>query len=512
MQELQSPELAAQWLHQQVRGQLQTDSRKVTSGDGFIAWPGAAHDARAHVPAALAQGAVACLVEREGVEHHRLPDAGIASYRGLKAASARIASAYYGQPSQELKMLAVTGTNGKTSTAWWLAQALSSPLLTPALPCAMVGTLGVGRPPAAGAADTELLSALTATGLTTPDPVLLQASLRQFADAGVRACALEASSIGIDEHRLDGTEIHTAIFTNLTQDHLDYHGSMDAYWRAKTRLFAWPGLKAAVINIDDPKGQELLQSLDAHTLDIWSVSCERPARLQACNIVIDGDGLAFDVVEEQQRGHLATGLIGPYNVANLLGVIAAMRTLGVPLAQCLRACASLRPVPGRMQRVHAPGMPLVAIDYAHTPDALDKALAALRPLAEQRGGRLWCVFGCGGNRDPGKRAPMGAAARAADQVVVTSDNPRREDPQTIIAQILPALAGHPGVHAQADRGQAIALAVADARAADVVLVAGKGHEDYQEVDGQRRPFSDLAQVNAALQRRAAMHRSAGAAA
>jgi UDP-N-acetylmuramoyl-L-alanyl-D-glutamate--2,6-diaminopimelate ligase len=287
---------------------------------------------------------------------------------------------------------------------------------------------------------------------------------------------------------------------------------MDAYWRAKTRLFAWPGLKAAVINIDDPKGQELLQSLDAHTLDIWSVSCERPARLQACNIVIDGDGLAFDVVEEQQRGHLATGLIGPYNVANLLGVIAAMRTLGVPLAQCLRACASLRPVPGRMQRVHAPGMPLVAIDYAHTPDALDKALAALRPLAEQRGGRLWCVFGCGGNRDPGKRAPMGAAARAADQVVVTSDNPRREDPQTIIAQILPALAGHPGVHTQPDRGQAIALAVADARAADVVLVAGKGHEDYQEVDGQRRPFSDLAQVNAALQRRAAMHRSAGAAA
>jgi UDP-N-acetylmuramyl-tripeptide synthetase len=512
MQELHTPELAAQWLHQQVRGQLQTDSRKVTPGDGFIAWPGAAHDARAHVPAAQAQGALACLVERDGVEHHRLPDAGIASYRGLKAASARIASAYYGSPSQDLKILAVTGTNGKTSTAWWLAQALSSPLLTPALPCAMVGTLGVGRPPAAGAADTDLLSALTATGLTTPDPVLLQASLRQFADAGVRACALEASSIGIDEHRLDGTEIHTAIFTNLTQDHLDYHGSMDAYWRAKTRLFAWPGLRAAVINIDDAKGQELLQSLDAGKLDIWSVSCEHPARLQACNIAIDGDGLAFDVREAQQSGRLATGLIGHYNVANLLGVIAAMRSLGVPLAQCLDACASLLPVPGRMQRVHAAGMPLVAIDYAHTPDALDKALAALRPLAEQRGGRLWCVFGCGGNRDPGKRAPMGAAARAADQVVVTSDNPRREDPQTIIAQILPALAGHAGVHAQVDRGQAIAMAVASAQAADVLLVAGKGHEDYQEIDGQRRPFSDLAQVNAALQQRAATQRSAGAAA
>ncbi|MEP6971851.1 MAG: UDP-N-acetylmuramoyl-L-alanyl-D-glutamate--2,6-diaminopimelate ligase, partial [Betaproteobacteria bacterium] len=416
MQELHTPELAALWLHQQVRGQLQTDSRKVAPGDGFIAWPGAAHDARAHVPAALAQGAVACLVEREGVQQHGLQGDCIASYRGLKAASALIASAYYGTPSRQLHVLAVTGTNGKTSTAWWLAQALSSPLLELARPCAVIGTLGVGRPPAADAADSELQAGLTATGLTTPDPVLLQASLRQFADTGICACALEASSIGIDEHRLDGTAIHTAIFTNLTQDHLDYHGSMEAYWRAKTRLFFWPGLKAAVINIDDAKGPELLQMLDSRGLDIWSFSCERPARLQACNIEIDGDGLAFDVIEAGQRHHLTTSLIGQYNVSNLMGVIAAMRTLDVPLAQCLRACTSLAPVPGRMQRVHAPGMPLVAVDYAHTPDALDKALAALRPLARQRSGRLWCVFGCGGNRDPGKRPLMGAAASVADQV------------------------------------------------------------------------------------------------
>ncbi len=513
MQELHTPGQAALWLRQQVRGQLQTDSRKVRPGDGFIAWPGAAHDARAHVPVAIQQGATACLVERVGVEPHALPDTGgVASYRGLKAASALIASAYYGNPSRDLQILAVTGTNGKTSTAWWLAQALSSPLLTPVLPCAVIGTLGVGRPPATDAPEAALQAGLVATGLTTPDPVLLQASLRQFADAGLRACAIEASSIGIDEHRLDGTEFHTAIFTNLTQDHLDYHGTMDAYWRAKTRLFSWPGLKAAVVNIDDAKGVELLQLLDGGTLDVWSISCERAARLQACDIMVNGDGLAFEVVEGSERHRMVTGLIGQYNVTNLLGVIAAMRTLGVPLAQAASACASLSPVPGRMQRVSIDGMPLVVIDYAHTPDALDKALAALRPLANRRNGQLWCVFGCGGNRDPGKRPLMGAAARAADRVVVTSDNPRGEAPQAIIDQIIPALARHSGVHQQADRALAIAMAVTGAAAADVVLVAGKGHEDYQEIGGQRRTFSDLAQVRAALQQRAGAPRSEGAAA
>lgn len=503
MLELRSPELAASWLHQHVRGQLQTDSRKVAPGDGFIAWPGAAHDARTHVRAAQAQGASACLVEREGIEAHALQGTGVASYHGLKAASALIAGAYYGTPSQALQMLAVTGTNGKTSTAWWLAQALSSPSLTPAYPCAVVGTLGVGRPPAAHATDDDLQAGMIATGLTTPDPVLLQATLRQFVDAGLRACALEASSIGIDEHRLDGIRIHTSIFTNFTQDHLDYHGSMDAYWRAKSRLFTWPGLKAAVINIDDGKGLELLRLLDGRDLDVWSVSCEAPARLQARDIRIAGDGLAFDVVEGDESHALVTTLIGHYNVANLLGVIAAMRSLGIGLAQAVGACADLSAPPGRMQRVGMSGMPLVAIDYAHTPDALDKALQALRPLAQQRTGRLWCVFGCGGNRDPGKRPLMGVAVRAADQIIVTSDNPRNENPQAIIDQVMPALSDHAGVFEQVDRAQAIAMAVRQASPADVVLVAGKGHEDYQDVAGERRPFSDLAQVRAALAQRAA---------
>ncbi len=512
MQELHSPVAAAAWLRQHVTGSLKTDSRTVAPGDGFIAWPGAAHDARAHVPAALASGAAACLVERAGAEQFQLDDARIASYVGLRTASALVACAYFDDPSHQLRLVAITGTNGKTSTAWWLAQALSGHLLDPALPCAMVGTLGVGQPPQPGQDDAQALVQLSATGLTTPDPVLLQASLRRFADAGLTACALEASSIGIDEHRLDGTRFHTAVFTNFTQDHLDYHGSMDAYWQAKARLFQWPGLSAAVVNIDDPKGAQLLALPALKALDVWTISCTAPARLAAEAIAMGEHGLAFDVVESTERQHLQTQLIGQYNVTNLLGVIAAMRSLGVPLQQAVLACAELTPVPGRMQRLLEADMPLVAIDYAHTPDALDKALAALRPLAQQRAGQLWCVFGCGGDRDPGKRPLMGAVARAADHVVVTSDNPRSEDPLAIIAQIVPALAGHASLRQIGDRAQAIDTAVMQAANSDVILVAGKGHEDYQEVAGRRRAFSDLEQARAALTRRRSASAAQGVAA
>ena len=501
MQELDSPEQAAAWLRRHVTGTLQTDSRKLAPGDGFIAWPGAANDARAHVHNALSRGAAVCLVERAGVDDHHLEGEQVATYRGLKADSGLVAAAFFGQPSSELDVLAVTGTNGKTSTVWWLAQALSSTRLHPPLPCAMVGTLGVGRPPGPGADCTQPsgLGDLLATGLTTPDPVLLQASLRQFADSRMQACAIEASSIGIEEHRLDGTLVHTAIFTNFTQDHLDYHGDMDAYWSAKARLFAWPGLRAAVVNIDDPKGAGLCAALEGSTVDVWTVSCDAPARLRAANISHTQAGLSFTVAEGAARHVLDTSLIGQYNVSNLLGVVAAMRSLGVTLADAVAACHALEPVPGRMQCVNQPGKPLVAVDYAHTPDALDKALAALRPVTEQRGGHLWCVFGCGGDRDPVKRPLMGAVAgKGADHVVVTSDNPRSENPLDIMRQIMSALADHPSAVHQADRGLAITQTLQRAAGCDVVLVAGKGHEAYQEVAGMRRPFSDLAQVEQAL--------------
>jgi UDP-N-acetylmuramoyl-L-alanyl-D-glutamate--2,6-diaminopimelate ligase len=493
MHALHTPQQAAEWLRSRVAGHLQGDSRKVGAGDGFIAWPGAATDGRMHVNAALAQGAAACLVEQEGVEAFGFQVDSVATFANLKPATGPIAAAFYGAPSESLTVLAVTGTNGKTSTAWWLAQALSNVQGAHAMPCAVVGTLGTGRPPH-----------VEFTGLTTPDPVLLQRVFRRFVDEGVKACAIEASSIGISERRLDGTRIRVALFTNFTQDHLDYHGDMAAYWEAKAQLFRWPGLLAAVVNIDDEKGRELAKALQATSLAVWTVSAREPARLVARDVGYAQEGLRFTVAEGGEMHTLSTALIGDYNVSNLLGVIAAMRALGVPLAQAVQACEGLLPVPGRMERVQETGKPVVAVDYAHTPDALDKALLALRPLAAQRGGQLWCVFGCGGDRDATKRPLMAAVAeKNADRVVVTSDNPRTEKPETIISQILLGLSHHQCVQVQADRAQAIAETIAAAAPQDVVLLAGKGHEDYQEVAGVKLPFSDMAHARAALAARSA---------
>jgi UDP-N-acetylmuramoyl-L-alanyl-D-glutamate--2,6-diaminopimelate ligase len=507
MKELHSPEQAALWLRSQVTGTLKTDSRQVRSGDGFIAWPGAGSDARAYVPAAILQGASACIVEKTGVENYQFSkesySEALACYPQLKAASGPIAAAYFEQPSTQLDVLAVTGTNGKTSTAWWLAQALSH--LSPARPCGLVGTLGVGRMVKAGTP----LAGIISTGLTTPDPVLFHHTLRRFVDDGLQACAVEASSIGLQEHRLDGTHIRTAVFTNFTQDHLDYHGSMAQYWQAKAVLFEWPDLKAAVVNVDDEQGSMLAVKLASSSIDLWTVSMSGPARIQARDIELGRQGLRFAVCEGDESHVLETVLIGGFNVSNLLGVIAAMRTLDIALGDAVAACRGLRSVPGRMELVNGDEgieagveTPIVVVDYAHTPDALAKALQSLRPFAEQRGGQLWCIFGCGGDRDVLKRPLMGAvAAKEADRVVVTSDNPRHEKIQVIISQILLGLEGDVKVNVQADRAQAIAQTMAAANANDVVLIAGKGHEEEQDVAGVRHPFSDRLHAQLALQRR-----------
>ncbi len=492
MRPLSNAAEAVQWLRQRVTGTLQTDSRLVVPGDGFIAWPGAATDGRAHIASATARGATACLVEQVGMEAFDLSGAPTAELQDLKAATGEIAAQWFGQPSHALQVVAFTGTNGKTSSACWLAGALQNSELLAHAPCGLVGTLGMG-----------LLPNLENTGMTTPDPVRLQRAFRQMVDAGVRTCAIEASSIGLAEHRLAGTRIRVGVFTNFTQDHLDYHGSMDAYWQAKTALFDWPALQAAVINIDDAHGVVLHGALSERLdLDVWSTSMQRSARLQAQDITFGEVGLRFTVVEGDERYALQTTVIGDYNVANLLGVIAAMRALGVPLARAVSACAALQPVPGRMECIALPGQPLVAVDYAHTPDALQQALRALRPLAQERGGQLWCVFGCGGDRDASKRPLMGAAAQHhADWVVLTSDNPRSENPAHILRQVLQGTMAGQTVRVEPDRATAIALALAEADARDVVLIAGKGHEDYQETKGIRRPFSDMAHAHAALQAR-----------
>ena len=493
---------ALAWLRQQgVRGSLRTDSRQVQPGDAFVAWPGAAVDGRAHVGDAFARGAVACLVEAEGVgafdfSHPAHASGGqVAACENLKALTGPLASGWWGEPSQKIDVLAVTGTNGKTSTAWWLAQALSKVELNALAGIGLIGTLGIGIAPK-----------LTPGHLTTPDPVSLQSALAEFVRQGAPACAIEASSIGLAEQRLAGTRIRLALFTNFTQDHLDYHGDMQSYWQAKAALFDWPGLEAAVVNIDDAAGARLAEALAARPLDLWTYSLHpgSTARIVASDIHYAGAGLQCTVREGDVSARLATSTIGDYNLANLLGVIGALRARGVGLPQAAAACAQLTPVPGRMEWIGGTDEPLVAVDYAHTPDALEKALTALAPLARERGGALICVFGCGGARDAVKRPLMGAvAARFADEVWITSDNPRDEPPLAIIEQIAQGLARGQLARIEPDRAAAIRAAIRGARASDVLLIAGKGHETTQEIAGQKLPFSDRVHAAQALSGRAA---------
>ncbi|KQW51572.1 MULTISPECIES: UDP-N-acetylmuramoyl-L-alanyl-D-glutamate--2,6-diaminopimelate ligase [unclassified Roseateles] len=488
---LKSPEAAARWLAEWCTGTLRTDSRQVQPGDAFIAWPGYARDGREFVAAALAAGAATCLVEDADVERFGFVDARVASLPGLKARTGEIAAAFFGKPTDTLDVIAVTGTNGKTSSAWWIAQAMAQL----GKRCGVVGTLGIGEPPK-----------LDYNGLTTPDPVLLQAAFARMRDDAFAACAIEASSIGIVEGRLAGSAVRVAVFTNFTQDHLDYHRTMDAYWAAKRALFSFPGLRAAVVNLDDPKGASLAAELAS--LDVWTTGVDRTdmpmkARLSARDLHYTGDGLAFALQEGAESLPVQTSLIGDYNAANLLGVAGALRAQGVALADVARVLGRVTPVPGRMQRVgNGRELPQVVVDYAHTPDALDKALSALQGLARARGGELVCVFGCGGDRDRGKRPQMGAiAARLAARIVLASDNPRTEPPAQILADI--AVAAPDAVVLEA-REEAIRFSITQAGSRDIVLIAGKGHEDYQEVNGVRRPFSDVAEARAALLERAGL--------
>ena len=514
MHALTTPEQASQWLRKHVTGALRTDSRKVGQGDGFIAWPGAAVDGRQYVQAALDAGAAACIVEGQDAPSFGFNDARIASYQQLKPATGFIAAHYYQQPSQQLDVVAITGTNGKTSTAWWVAQALNTlryRLLSPTdlatlnskllskselleqYSCGLVGTLGVGIP-----------GKMVFNGNSTPDPVLLQSALANMVAAGAKACAMEATSIGLAEQRLAGMAIKIAVFTNFTQDHLDYHSSMQDYWQAKLALFDWPQLHSAVVNMDDAKGGEVAAHCAARGVQVWTVSQLRTdTRLWVQDISYTDTGMQFVVREGSASVPVYCSMVGEYNISNLLCAIGSMRSLDLPLAAACEAIAQCTAVPGRMECITQPNAPLVAVDYAHTPDALEKVLQAMRPMARARSGQLWCVFGCGGDRDATKRPLMAAIAeRNADKVVVTSDNPRSEAAEAIVAQIVAGFSAASRMQVQTDRATAIAYAVQQAGAHDVVVIAGKGHEDYQDIAGVKTPFSDIAQAQAALAQRA----------
>jgi len=467
------------------------DSRQVLPGDLFLAYPGDLADGRCYIADALAKGAVAVLWQPGGefVWAHDVPNLSVPALRPL---AGPLAHAVYGYPSESLSLIAITGTNGKTTISQCLARVYPKP-------CAIIGTLGAGFP-----------GALAETGFTTPEATTLMRYLADFRANGAAACALEASSIGIEEGRMNGARVDVAVFTNFTRDHLDYHGTMEAYADAKEKLFHWPHLRTAIVNLDDEFGLKLLRDTSATRVLGYCIGEARrdfPALVRAEGLAEMSHGQRFELVLPNGRAMVETALVGRYNIANLLAIAAVLFDAGLAADEVARRLSELTPPPGRMERVGGVGEPLVVVDYAHTPDALENALVALRAVATSRQGRLVVVFGCGGDRDKGKRPQMGAVAeRLADRVLVTSDNPRSEIPQRIVDDIV---VGMTHAEVEIDRAAAIARAVSEADAQDVILLAGKGHEPYQDMGSVRLPFSDVEQAGLALaQRRSKQEESA----
>ncbi|MEI2416919.1 bifunctional UDP-N-acetylmuramoyl-L-alanyl-D-glutamate--2,6-diaminopimelate ligase MurE/UDP-N-acetylmuramoyl-tripeptide--D-alanyl-D-alanine ligase MurF [Orrella sp. JC864] len=472
------------WLRRHVPAQahLCMDSRRIEPGDVFVACPGAAGDGRDYIGQAIAQGAAAVLAERGGFE-----DPGavpVLQVEQLRAGLGALADAWYGQPSRALTVIAVTGTNGKTSCTQWIAAALNRLQR----PCGVIGTLGTVMPDGAAAPGV----------LTTPDVLTVHRTLAAMRAAGAQAVAMEASSIGIEQGRLDGVRVSVAGWTNLSRDHLDYHGSMQRYEAAKRKLFEAQERPLAVVNADDAAGARLIAQLPAQAVLSYGFAQGQDRALPSlwARDVQDGNhGMVFTLGAREGEVQIVSRLVGRHNVSNLLLVAGVLRALGYALTPTAAVLAEAQPVAGRLQPVQpivgdAPG-PMVVVDYAHTPDALARVLQALRPAAAARQGRLVCVFGCGGDRDAGKRPEMGlAAAQHADRLIVTSDNPRNEDPEAIIAQVLAGVPGQLRPLAIVDRAQAILRAIWSCTAQDVVLLAGKGHETYQEAAGLRQPFDD----------------------
>ena len=462
---------------------LSSDSRQCAPGVAFFAYPGEAADGRAHIAEAIDRGAAAVLWEAAGFrwrEDWRVPNAAVPD---LKRKAGVLAHEFYGRPSEALWVCGVTGTNGKTSCSQWIAAALDAERIK----AAVIGTLGAGFP-----------GALGGSANTTPDALELHRLLGEYRAAGAQAAVMEVSSHGLVQGRVNAVAFDCALFTNLSHDHLDYHGSMEAYAEAKARLFDTPGLRTAVLNLDDVVGVRLARRLEGRGVRVIGYSLSGASHegefLRAVRV-------APGEMELQSSWGAAVAKVnqlGRFNLANALGVLGCLLAYGLPLDRALARLACLPAVPGRMERVGE--RPLVVVDYAHTPDALEKVLQALRPVAAERGGALVAVFGAGGDRDPAKRPAMGAvAARLADRTVVTSDNPRSEQPLAIIRQIE---AGMPAkALVEPDRAAAIRRAIGAAADEDVVLIAGKGHENYQEIAGRRLPFSDAAVAREALLRR-----------
>ena len=466
------------------------DSRQVEPGALFLACSGRRGHGLDHIDQALARGAAAVFYEPHpsyGAPSSAHAGVPIIPVQGLAASASLIASRFYGDPSSDLFVVGFTGTNGKTSCSQFLAQSLTEER------CAIIGTLGNGFP-----------GALESGSHTTPDPVGLQELLARFRAQGARSVAMEVSSHALEQGRAAAVRFGAAVFTNLSRDHLDYHGSMAAYGASKERLFNMPGVAAGVVNMDDPFGRDMIGRIPStmERIGYGLAPCSGASGidrwLQGAPERIDADGMTIRFSGSWGPGEFSTTLLGRFNASNLLAVLAVLLQMGFPPEEAVRRISAVQTVAGRMERYGGDGVaPLVIVDYAHTPDALEQVLAALRPHAA---GRLICLFGCGGDRDKGKRPLMGAIAeRLADRVVVTDDNPRFESNDRIVADILQGMERPGGVTVEHDRAKAIRLAIAKAKPGDLVLISGKGHETSQQIGELRIPFSDREQVLKALQ-------------
>ena len=463
------------------QGNLVIDSRKINHGDIFCAYKGTTNDGREYIHSTIENGASAILYEppyidsKIKIENYPVPN--LMQLVGIFAAHK------YDYPSRSMRNFAVTGTNGKTSITHWLNQAYSFL----GHQAAIIGTTGAGIYPN-----------LNDYASTTPDPITLQQLLVKFKDANVNILAMEVSSHALHQGRVNGVNFDTAIFTNLTQDHLDYHKTMDNYFAAKEELFYWSGLKNAVINSDDEYGQRLINRLNESQSPVNIISYGiNSGDVCARDIKLSNRGCEFILIYEDHQALVYAPVIGLFNVYNLLAVIASLLINDVKFSQIAEIVSTLKPVTGRMDAKIITGKPLVVVDYAHTPDALEKALSTLKEI--KGNGQLICVFGCGGNRDRTKRPLMGqAVARYADKIIITTDNPRFEEPEAIIADILPAMTDSQFL-VEIERKEAIHKAIKMALADDIILVAGKGHETYQEIRGVKHPFSDFEIIRESLE-------------
>jgi UDP-N-acetylmuramoyl-L-alanyl-D-glutamate--2,6-diaminopimelate ligase len=466
---------------------LTLDSRAAIPGGLFLASRGLTHHGLAFAPEAVARGACAILYEPddEASAPPLPPQVFVAPLPELAARAGLIADRFFDAPSQRITVAGITGTNGKTTCAWLLAQALQRCRRA----CGYMGTLGVGMPPQ-----------VSAMPHTTPDAVTVHRQLAALAAAGAECVSMEVSSHALDQARVNGVRFHTAAFTNLTRDHLDYHGTMEHYGAAKARLFAWPGLESRIINFDDAFGAALARAPSPARLILTTRATGGVAALpagaefvRATRVQAEPTGLTIEVESSWGAVELGVRLMGEFNVENALTVLAVLLAWDIPLRDAARALAKVRAARGRMEMFGGRGRsPLAIVDYAHTPDALANALRAARLHCR---GQLRVVFGCGGDRDAGKRPLMGRiAAELADDLVLTDDNPRSEDPQRIIADIVAGIAGGAPLTIEHDRALAIRMALQRSAPDDVVLVAGKGHEDYQITGHQRRAFRDQSVV------------------